>query len=69
MNYLLYRVFAGERRGLLRNLKAGSRTVHGSGVSLIAVLRREAAVDGDAAGTQLVTRDAVHEVVIRPRPR
>jgi trans-aconitate methyltransferase len=69
MNYLLYRVFAGERRGLLRNLKAGSRTVHGSGVSLIAVLRREAAVDGDAAGTRPVTRDAVHEVVIRPRPR
>lgn len=69
MNYLLYRVFAGERRGLLRTLKAGSRTVHGSGVSLIAVLRREASVDGDAAGMRPATRDAVHEVVIRPRPR
>lgn len=57
MNRLLYRVFAGEGRGLLRSLKAGAGAVPGRGVSLIAVLRREAEAERDLAARHARAHD------------
>lgn len=68
MNYLLYRVFAGESRGLLRRLKAGGGVVPRAGVSLMAVLRRESQPGRDQA-TRNAPRDDVDAIVIKPKPR
>lgn len=68
MNYLLYRVFAGEARGLLRRLKAGGGVAPRAGVSLMAVLRRESQPAGDQAARSGPCGD-VDEIVIKPKPR